>query len=223
MGRHFQQDIILVVVGYSFRFSLSYRDIVEILHDHEITVHHTTVMRWVHHYGPLFKLLWRKQRCSHSQSWRVDETYIKINGRWCYFYRAIDSHGLTLDFELRKHRDYSPAYQCLRRLLTPYGCPNYLVTEPYGGTLKAIKQVIKDGLLATDNHPCSKYRNNLIEQNHRLIIHVLVKSSGFQSLRTALKTLSGIEVMHQLHKTIQKEPNIFVFSVLQSLTELLVS
>src|SRR5699024_3741153 len=93
-----------VAVGYYFRFSLSYRDVVEILRDRGIIIHHTTVMRWVHHYGPLFKLLWRKQRDTHSQSWRVDETYIKIKGRWHYFYRAIDSHGLTLDFELRKHR-----------------------------------------------------------------------------------------------------------------------
>ncbi|ARO05222.1 Mobile element protein [Levilactobacillus brevis] len=107
--------------------------------------------------------------------------------------------------------------------MTTYGCPNCLVTDQYGGTLKTIKQVIKDGLLAAENHQYSKYRNNLIEQDHRLIKHVLVKSSGFQSLRTALKTLSGIEFMHQLHKTSQKEPNIFGFSALQSLTELLAS
>lgn len=221
-GRHFQKDIILVAVGYYFRFSLSYRDVVEILRDRGIIIHHTTVMRWVHHYGPLFKLLWRKQRDTHSQSWRVDETYIKIKGRWHYFYRAIDSHGLTLDFELRKHRDYQSAYHFLKRLLTTYGRPDCLVTDQYAGTLKAIKQVIKDGLLVKANHQCSKYRNNLIEQDHRLIKHVLVKSSGFQSLRTALKTLSGIEVMHQLHKVSQREPSLFGFSSSQSLIELLV-
>ena len=201
-GRHFQKDIILVAVGYYFRFSLSYRDVVEILRDRGIIIHHTTVMRWVHHYGPLFKLLWRKQRDTHSQSWRVDETYIKIKGRWYYFYRAIDSHGLTLDFELRKHRDYQSAYHFLKRLLTTYGRPDCLVTDQYAGTLKAIKQVIKE--------------------DHRLIKHVLVKSSGFQSLRTALKTLSGIEVMHQLHKVSQREPSLFGFSSSQSLIELLV-
>ncbi len=168
---------------------------VEILRDRGIIIHHTTVMRWVHHYGPLFKLLWRKQRDTHSQSWRVDETYIKIKGRWHYFYRAIDSHGLTLDFGLRKHRDYQSAYHFLKRLLTTYGRPDCLVTDQYAGTLKAIKQVIKDGL---------------------------VKSSGFQSLRTALKTLSGIEVMHQLHKVNQREPSLFGFSSSQSLIELLV-
>lgn len=99
-GRHFHKDIILVAVGYYFRFSLSYRDVVEILRDCGIVIHHTTIMRWVHYYGPLFKLLWRKQRCSPGQSWRVNETYPKVNGRWCYFYPAIDSHGLKLNFEL---------------------------------------------------------------------------------------------------------------------------
>ncbi|WP_430491058.1 DDE-type integrase/transposase/recombinase, partial [Lactiplantibacillus pentosus] len=78
-----------------------------------------------------------------------------------------------------------------------------------------------NGLLAKGNHQCSTYRNNLIEQDHRLIEHVLVKSSGFQSMRTASKTLSGIEVMHQLHKISQRAINLFGFSALQSLTELL--
>ncbi len=77
-GRHFQKDIILVAVGYYLRFSLSYRDLVEILRDRGIAVHHTTIMRWVHHYGPIFKLLWRKQQHATSQSWRMDETYLKI-------------------------------------------------------------------------------------------------------------------------------------------------
>ena len=67
-GRHFQKDIILVAVGYYFRFSLSYRDIVELLRDRGITVHHTTVMRWVHHYGPIFKALWRRHQTAHAKS-----------------------------------------------------------------------------------------------------------------------------------------------------------
>lgn len=104
-GRHFQRDIILAAVGYHFRFSLSYRDIVELLRDQSMTVHHTTVMRWVHHYGPIFKALWRRYQTDHSKSWRIDETYIRVNGRSGYLYRAIDSNGLTLNFELRKHRD----------------------------------------------------------------------------------------------------------------------
>lgn len=80
-GRHFQRDIILAAVGYYFRFSLSCRDLVELLRDRGITVHHTTVMRWVHHYGRIFKVLWRRHQTDHSKSWRIDETYIRVNGR----------------------------------------------------------------------------------------------------------------------------------------------
>lgn len=77
---------------------------------------------------------------SYGQSWRVDETYIKSNGRWCYFYRAIDSHVLTLDYEWREHRDYQSFYHFLKRLLMIYGRPNCcMVTDQYVGTLKAIR------------------------------------------------------------------------------------
>lgn len=113
-GRHFQKDIILVAVGCYFRFSLSYRDIVELLLDRDVSVHHTTIMRWVHHYGPIFKVLWRRHQTSHTKSWRIDETYIKVKDHWAYLYRAIDNNSMTLDFELRKHPDYAASYHFLK-------------------------------------------------------------------------------------------------------------
>ncbi len=61
-------------------------------------VRHTTIMRWGHHYGTIFQMLWRRRKQSTSQSWWADETYIKVNGSWNYLYRAIDNQGLTLDF-----------------------------------------------------------------------------------------------------------------------------
>jgi putative transposase len=81
-GRQFQQDVIMVAVGYYLRYAVSYRDLVEMMHDRGVSVSHTTIMRWVHHYGPIFRLLLRKKRHSASQSWRMDETYIlsKANG-----------------------------------------------------------------------------------------------------------------------------------------------
>lgn len=220
-GRHFNQDIIMVAVGYYFRYSLSYRDLVEILNDRGVSVHHTTIMRWVHHYGPIFQLLWRRHKQSASQSWRIDETYIKVKGRWCYQYRAIDSQGLTLDFVLRKHRDYPAAYHFLKRLLKTYGRPDCLVTDQYSATLKAIKQVIKDDLLDPKSHQCSKYRNNLIEQDHRFIKRHRVRSAGFQTIRTAARTLAGIEVVHAIRKETRRNGNLFGFSVITELKQLL--
>lgn len=75
----------------SIIFNLSYRDVVEILHDRGITVYHTTIMRWVRHYGPIFQVLWCRHKYSASQSWRVNENYIKVKGQWCYLYRVIDN------------------------------------------------------------------------------------------------------------------------------------
>lgn len=148
---------------------------------------------------------------------------IKVKGQWCYFYRAIDNQGLTLDFELRKHRDYQSAYHFLKRLFTTDGRPNCLVTDQYGGTLKAIKQVIKDGLLEKANHQCSKYRNNLIEQDHRFIKRHRVRSAGFQTIRTAAKTLAGVEVVHAIRKETRRNGSFFGFSVTAELKQLLIA
>lgn len=220
-GRHFNQDIITVAVGYYFRFNLSYRDIVEIMADRSVSVHHTTIMRWVHHYGAIFKILWHRHKQPTSQSWRVDETYIKVNGIWGYLYRAIDNQGLTLDFSLRKQRDYLAAYHFLKRLLKAYGHPNCLVTDQYGATLKAIKQVAKEGLLDLKSHQCSKYRNNLIEQDHRFIKRHRVRSAGFQTIRTAASTLAGVEVVHAMRKETRRNGNLFGFSVITKLKQML--
>jgi putative transposase len=208
-GRHFQRDIILVAVGYYFRFSLSYRDVVELLRDRGVSVHHTTVMRWVHHYGPIFKALWRRHQTAHTKS------------HWTYLYRAIDSNGLTLDFELRKHRDYAAAYHFLKRLLTTNGRPERLVTDQYRATLKAVKHLIKQDYLSKSAHQCSKYRNNLIEQDHRFVKRHRVRSASFQSIRTASATLIGVEIVHAIRKRTRRELSLIGFSVVDELEALL--
>ena len=101
-GRQFNQSVITFAVGYYLRYNISYRDLVEMMRDRGIFVHHTTLMRWVQHYSPIMRALWRKRHRRTSKSWRMDETYIKIKGQWNYLYRAIDDQGLTLDFQ-RKH------------------------------------------------------------------------------------------------------------------------
>lgn len=141
--------------------------------------------------------------------------------RGCYLYRAIDSHGMTLDFELRKHRDYQSAYHFLKRVLTTYGRPKCLVTDQYAATLKAIRHLTKEELLDKKAHQCSKYRNNLIEQDHRSIKRHRVRSAGFQSMQTAARTLYGVEVVHELYKKSRREPTLTGFSVVSELTTLL--
>ena len=116
-----------------------------------MTVHHTTVMRWVHHYG-------LSLRCYGVD---IKQFTLKV-GNLTYLYRAIDSNGFTLDFELQKYHDYTAAYYFLKRLLT-----TRLVTNQYRATLKADKQLVKQNHFSSSAHQCFKYRNNLIEQDHK--------------------------------------------------------
>nr|WP_257206850.1 IS6 family transposase [Bacillus toyonensis] len=92
-GKKFKKDIILIAVGYYCRFSLSYRDGSGILKARGISIHPTTIMRWVHEYGSLIYHIWKKKNKNTFLSWRLDETYIKVKGKWCYLYRAIDKEA----------------------------------------------------------------------------------------------------------------------------------
>ena len=103
-GKQFQQDVIIVAVGYYLRYNLSYREVQELLYDRGINVCHTTIYRWVQEYSKILYHLWKKKNKQFFYSWKMDETYIKIKGRWHYLYRAIDADGLTLDIWLRKKR-----------------------------------------------------------------------------------------------------------------------
>ena len=94
-GKQFQQDVIIVAVGYYLRYNLSYREVQEILYDRGINVSHTTIYRWVQEYGKRLYQIWKKKNKKSFYSWKMDETYIKIKGKWHYLYRAIDADGLT--------------------------------------------------------------------------------------------------------------------------------
>ena len=108
-GKPFKKSIILVAVGYYCRFSLSYRDVSEILKERGISVHPPTIMRWVHEYGNLIYQILKIKNKSARLSWHLNETYIKVKGEWCYLYRAINKDGHTLDIQLRKKRDHRHA------------------------------------------------------------------------------------------------------------------
>ena len=96
--KHYQPDIILLTVRWYLRYNLSLRDLVEMMEERGLFLAHTTIMRWVHQYGPELNERIRKHLKSTNDSWRVDETYIKIKGEKMYLYRAIDSGGNTIDF-----------------------------------------------------------------------------------------------------------------------------
>jgi len=93
--RHFQADIILLCVRWYLRYSLSYRDLEEMMRERGLPVDHTTIYRWVQHYAPELEKRSRPYLKATTDSWRVDETYIKVKKEWVYLYRAVDSASAT--------------------------------------------------------------------------------------------------------------------------------
>ncbi|MDA2654225.1 IS6 family transposase [Bacillus cereus] len=196
-GKKFKKDIILVAVG---RLSLSYRDVSEILKEHDVSVHPTTIMRCLHEYDHLIYQIWKKKNKNVELSWKLDETYIKVKGKWRYLYRAIDKEGHTLDTQLRKKRDYRSAHTFMKRLVKLLGEPTVLTTDKASALLCTFKKLKEQGFYKRTTHCTVKHLNNLIKQDHRHVKRRFAKSAGFQSILHASRTLKSIETVHALYK-----------------------
>ena len=115
--RQFEPEVILLAVGWYLRFSLSYRDVEELLAERSLHADHVTVWRWVQRYAPEMERRLRSRLRPTNDSWRVDETYIRVKGKWVYLYRAVDSSGATIDFLLSAKRDAAAAERFLAKAL----------------------------------------------------------------------------------------------------------
>src|SRR5438477_7640010 len=115
--RHYEADIILLCVRWYLRYSLSYRDLEEMMRERGLHVDHTTIYRWVQHYAPQLEKRVRAELKQTNDSWRVDETSIKVRGAWMYLYRAVDSVGNTMEFVRSPVRDGRAAEYFFRKLL----------------------------------------------------------------------------------------------------------
>jgi transposase-like protein len=113
--------IILLCVRWYLRYSLTYRDLEEIMAERNLSVDHVTIWRWVQHYAPVLNPRIRREMRHPNRSWRVDETYIKVAGSWAYLYRAVDSAGETIEFMLSPKRDLIAAKLFLRLALSGGG------------------------------------------------------------------------------------------------------
>jgi len=202
-GRHFEAEIIVLCVRWYLRFGLSFRNLKEMMEERNLQVDHTTIWRWVQRYAPELDRRCRQELRPTNGSWRVDETYLRVAGRWTYLYRAVDSAGATIDFLLSARQDAAAAKRFFQKALRSPGHPRPRVINVDGNPSypKVITELKKSGELA-GRCRCRPvpYLNNIVEQDHRAIKRRVRASQGFRSFQSARRTIQGIEMMNMIRK-----------------------
>ena len=203
-GSQFPKDVILYAVWFYVRFPVSYRDLEEIMAERGVELDHATLNRWVERYSEQIASEALKQKAQPARSWLMDETYIKVKGRWCYLYRAVDKFGNTLDFMLSETRDEEAATRFFARTIRNNGWPDRVVIDKSGANAAGLENM---NLLLLLSGWCRlievlqvKYLNNIIEQDHRFIKRITRQMKGFKSFASAQATLAGIETAHMIRK-----------------------
>ncbi|MBR9851930.1 MAG: IS6 family transposase [Rhodobacteraceae bacterium] len=203
-GAHFPKEVILHALFFYLRYSVSYRDLEEILAERGVSVDHATLNRWIVKYSPLVADQARRRKRSCDRSWRMDETYVRVKGEWVYLYRAVDKHGKTLDFMLSNHRNKAAATKFFARALDVNGLPRKIVIDKSGANtagIKAINTMLKGfGCPIPIEMVRRKFLNNVIEQDHRFIKRRIRPMLGFKSFASASATLDGIEIAQMIRK-----------------------
>ena len=200
-GRQFDQEIIVLCVRWYLRYKLSTRDLVEMMAERGVVLVHTTIRRWVQRYVPEFEKRWSQYARPLGGSWRCDETYIRVKGRWTYLYRAVDKVGRTVDFYLSERRDVNAAKYFFRKAMKSVGMPRVITLDAYAASHRAVRELKAEGcLLRRVRVRSSRYLNNMIEQDHRRIKQRTRPMLGFKRFDHAAVTISGIELMQKIQK-----------------------
>ena len=171
-------DVAFLIVLWRLRLKLSFRDLAEILLLRGLVFSHEAVCEWEAKLAPLFTDALRKRRKGRiGRSWYVDETYLKVGGRWCYLYRAIDADGALVDVCLSEHRDQIAAGRFFRSVVEATGrTPDTITTDKHAGDPPALAEVFGDAV----EHRTSKFKNNHLEQGHRGVKGRTRPMRGFQ-------------------------------------------
>jgi transposase-like protein len=168
-----------------------------------VEVDHSTINRWVLKYAPELDKRIRPHLKPTNDSWRTDETYIKIKGEWKYLYRAVDSQGNTLDFTLSAKWDGKAAARFFRKVLKGQHiqAPRTITVDKNAAYPVAIDALKADETIDQETElRQSKYLNNVVEQDHRSIKRIVKPMMGFKTFNSARRTLSGIEAMNMIRK-----------------------
>jgi putative transposase len=179
----FPTDIVLLVVLWRLRYKLSLRDLAEMFLERGFEFTHEAVRDWEARFAPLITQKLRAQRKGKAgKSWYCDETYIKVNGKWCYLYRAIDIDGNLIDSMLSEHRDMEAAKRFFKQAKDVTGCvPERVTTDGHDSYPRAIRRVLGRNV----KHRTSRYLNNRLEQDHRGVKQRYYPMRGFGSFEAA--------------------------------------
>ena len=191
----FSPDVITLAVRWYLRYGLSYRDVEELLAERGITVDHVTVYRWVQRFTPL--LIDAARPCRHvpGDRWFVDETYVKVAGRWVYLYRAIDQYGQVIDVLVSEKRDLAATRRFFTRALDHGTHPSAVTTDK----APAYPRVL-DELVPAACHLTEQYGNNLVEADHGRLKARLRPMRGLKQLRSMRVISSGHAFVQNLRR-----------------------
>jgi transposase-like protein len=196
VGFCFPPDVIVLAVRWYLRFALSYRDVEELLAERGIQVDHVTVYRWVVRFTPLLAEAARPCRHVVGDRWWVDETYVKVAGRWRYVYRAVDQAGQVIDVFVSPRRDARAARRFFERALgAATRTPMEVVTDQ-----AATYPVVLDGLLPMAWHCTDRYANNRMEADHGLLKAWLRPMRGLKQDRSARVVIAGHDFVQNLRR-----------------------
>jgi transposase-like protein len=184
-GRHFDRSVILLCVRWYLAYNLSLRNLEEMMAERGISVDHATVHRWVVRYSPELLERFNLRKRSVSRKWHVDETYIKVRGQWKYLYRAIDSHGDTVEFWFSERRNLAAAKRFLFRALKRHGRPERIVIDG--------SQTNREAIVSCDTADRLQDRSRRRLKRTRPML-------GFKSMNNARVILGGIEMVHMMRK-----------------------
>ena len=187
----FPTDIVLLAVPWRLRYKLGFRDVAELLLQRGFEVSYETVRTWEFRFAPLVSERLRARRHGNAgRSWHLDETYIRVSGRWCHLYRAIDRDGNLLDSMLSEHRDRQAARRFLRRLIDGQGHkPLWVTTDKHPAYTKAIRWIVGSNV----QHRHNRYLNNRMEQHHRPIKQRSYPMLGFARFESASRFCTAFD------------------------------
>nr|WP_216663790.1 IS6 family transposase [Lentimicrobium sp. L6] len=208
--------IILQAVYFKLRFSLSYRDVEELLSIGGVKVDHSTIQRWVFKFSPLIEANMHRRKRKVNNSWRMDETYIKVGGKDHYLYRPVDKYGDTIDFLLTKRRMKGSAQKLLKKAIGNNDIPRVINIDKSGANKEGIRTINRRNFKEIRWRQC-KYLNNIVEQDHRNIKRRIAISTGFKEFESAQRTLAGIETVCIIKKNQIENSKATAFKTFYSL------